>query len=1097
MAGGGNVHQLLGALLSTDNDVRQKAEESYEALPIEQKVNILLGAISNHAEVPEDGRQLSAVMLRRLFSSEFEEFFGKLPEDQKAGLKAQIILSVQNEPNKNVRRKCADLAAEVARNLTDEEGNNKWPEFLKFLFDCASSPNPEVKEVSLHMFASVPGVFGNQEQQYYDVIKNMLASSLVDPNYEVRFGAVKAAANYLLLHEKDVGLQKHLGDLLGPLMTVTVQSVEKQDDDACLKSIIDIAEAMPKYLRPQLVQIFELCLKMVSNTDLLEAWRHLALEVVVTTSETAPAMVRKVVGGSVAPLVQACLQMMTDLEDEDDWAVSDEPQEEDNDSNSVVAESALDRLACGLGGKTVFPHIMQMAPVMLQNSDWKYRHAALMAISASGEGCHKQMEPFLDQVMDSVLNYINDPHPRVRYACCNAIGQMSTDFAPVFEKKFHARVVPGLLHLMSDSANPRVQAHSGAALVNFSEDCPKNILLPYLPDIMTRLEEVLKAKFNELVEKGNKLVLEQIVTTIASVADTAEEKFTEHYDKFMPCLKYMIGNANTQELRLLRGKTIECVSLIGLAVGGEKFTADASEVMELLLASQVKGEELPEDDPQMSYMISAWARICKILGAGFAPYLPLVMGPVMKTASMKPEVALLDNEELTGVEDDTEDWQFVQLGEQQNFGIKTAGLEDKATACQMLVCYARELKEHFADYTEEVVKLMVPMLKFYFHDGVRTAAAESMPFLLECARIKGPQYLQEMWAFILPELLKAVEAEPENDVLAELLASLAKCVELLGTGCLGEPGMEETVKILEKTMENHFKRQEERAGKRQGGEEDYDEGVEEQLEDEDDEDVYILSKVGDVVHSVFSQYREAFLPQFERLLPHFSKLLEQGRPWSDLQWGLCIFDDLIEYTGPVSQKYEQLYLNRLLSCVSSPQPEVRQAAAYGCGVLGQCGGPGLAPAAAQAVPLLVEVIQQPDSRQPENINPTENAISAVTKILQFNGSQVNMDQILPLWFGWLPVTEDVDEAPFVYGFLANLVEANNPHILGANNANLPRVIAVIAEALAVDVLPPDSEARGRIVGIVKQVQQNAPVFEACVAGLNEPQKRAIQEVLST
>ena len=66
------------------------------------------------------------------------------------------------------------------------------------------------------------------------------------------------------------------------------------------------------------------------------------------------------------------------------------------------------------------------------------------------------------------------------------------------------------------------------------------------------------------------------------------------------------------------------------------------------------------------------------------------------------------------------------------------------------------------------------------------------------------------------------------------------------------------------------------------------------------------------------------------------------------------------------------------------------------------------------------------------MNPTENAISAVTKILQFNGSQVNMDQILPMWFvvitiiisrsynstifrfSWLPVTEDVDEAPFVY-----------------------------------------------------------------------------------
>ena len=54
---------------------------------------------------------------------------------------------------------------------------------------------------------------------------------------------------------------------------------------------------------------------------------------------------------------------------------------------------------------------------------------------------------------------------------------------------------------------------------------------------------------------------------------------------------------------------------------------------------------------------------------------------------------------------------------QQSFGIRTAGLEEKATACQMLVCYARELKDGFGAYVEDVVKLMVAHLKFYFHDG--------------------------------------------------------------------------------------------------------------------------------------------------------------------------------------------------------------------------------------------------------------------------------------------------------------------------------------------------------------------------------------------
>lgn len=45
---------------------------------------------------------------------------------------------------------------------------------------------------------------------------------------------------------------------------------------------------------------------------------------------------------------------------------------------------------------------------------------------------------------------------------------------------------------------------------------------------------------------------------------------------------------------------------------------------------------------QISYMISAWARMCKIFGTEFTQYLPLVMPSVMKAASIKPEVAVID-----------------------------------------------------------------------------------------------------------------------------------------------------------------------------------------------------------------------------------------------------------------------------------------------------------------------------------------------------------------------------------------------------------------------------------------------------------------------
>lgn len=41
--------------------------------------------------------------------------------------------------------------------------------------------------------------------------------------------------------------------------------------------------------------------------------------------------------------------------------------------------------------------------------DWRYRHAALMAISACAEGCHQQMEGMLNNILDAVLPFLKDP----------------------------------------------------------------------------------------------------------------------------------------------------------------------------------------------------------------------------------------------------------------------------------------------------------------------------------------------------------------------------------------------------------------------------------------------------------------------------------------------------------------------------------------------------------------------------------------------------------------------------------------------------------------------------------------------------------------
>lgn len=42
---------------------------------------------------------------------------------------------------------------------------------------------------------------------------------------------------------------------------------------------------------------------------------------------------------------------------------------------------------------------------------------------------------------------------------------------------------------------------------------------------------------------------------------------------------------------------------------------------------------------------------------------------------------------------------------------------------------------------------------------------------------------------------------------------------------------------------------------------------------QDDSDVYILTKVSDILHSIFSSYKEKVLPWFERLLPLIVNLI--------------------------------------------------------------------------------------------------------------------------------------------------------------------------------------------------------------------------------
>ncbi|XP_075493570.1 uncharacterized protein LOC142531354 [Primulina tabacum] len=116
---------------------------------------------------------------------------------------------------------------------------------------------------------------------------------------------------------------------------------------------------------------------------------------------------------------------------------------------------------------------------------------------------------------------------------------------------------------MDDFQNPRVQAHAASAVLNFSENCTPKILTPYLDGIVHKLLLLLQNS-KQMVQEGS-------LTALASVADSSQEHFQKYYDAVMPYLKAILVNATEKSNRMLRAKTMECISLVGMAVGKEIF----------------------------------------------------------------------------------------------------------------------------------------------------------------------------------------------------------------------------------------------------------------------------------------------------------------------------------------------------------------------------------------------------------------------------------------------------------------------------------------------------------------------------------------------
>lgn len=1056
--------QIIANILSPDNNIRNQAEQLYNNS--KSNPDFCVGSLvqllrsSQHIHV----RGLACVLLRKVITKTDDSLFPHLSPQTQQLVKSELLQALGQETVSHLRSKLVYTVSGFVSGLIED---NEYPEFLPTIFTWAVDQNALLRSSAMGIFTQLATYLLDKGlEPYLQQMFELIRTCLQDTDGTVQLDAFEALCSVVTVIEKPKtpAFSSCIPFLLS-VLAAQLNANNFQTASNCIEALIEVAVSQSSFFRQYAAGVVTAMYQIAGSPQIEDGARHLAIEFMISLSESAPSVVRRI-PNFVENLLPLCMNLMLDIEhDENEW--SNTYDDNDNDlSNYDVGLESLDRLALsGVAPDQVATVAFKFIPDFINNqNDWRYRHTGLMAISQTAEGCNEQYSKYLEQIVLMNVKLFQDPHPRVRYAAIHCAAQLSTDFAGVIQSKYHHLIVPALLQGMADPI-PRVQSHAATAVVNFVEDCESKYVQTYLDSILSKLLDLLKT--------GRRFVQEQSLSAISAVADCAEDLFINYYDYIMPFLKEILWNATGKQERVLRARAIECVSLIGVAVGKEKFGNDARQIMEVLINTQQ--QTLESDDPVVQHLNQAYTRIAKCMGEDFVPYLDFAIPTLLKSAAIEPDVTISDVDNA-GDAVDEEGVESVTLSIKgvgdKVISIRTSTLEEKHLACSCLYSYVVVLKDAMLPYIKDITDIMVPLLKFPYLEDIRDVSATIMPKLIKAVKIavqKGktqPQTLKGLLDYIILHILPALKVEPEVKTAVTLTEALNDCVAEVGENSMSKEQVVDSCEVLKIALLHSMSRKQSILT-----EQDLEEDDEEQmrLDDESEAEEQFMTIISEFVGSMMKTQKQfIWEPFIDQLWDTYRVMLQDYSP-DEQRIALCVVCDFVEQGETLITRDFEYIMQAFMQFASSDNPEVRQAAVYGLGACAKSGDAQFVPHADNVVSILKASIEREDAQFQECAAATCNALSALFKCITIRQANIShVESYLSFWFKSLPVGGDMIEARLVHDQLVNLVQQGNAVVFG-DITHLLRIFARILDTEAVT-----AETQITIVALVKQMQQQQP-----------------------
>lgn len=1028
-------------------------------------------------------------MIRRAVMKHEDTLWVRLTPETKERTKQGLLYALQNETAPLMRAKLNDTVADLATHIA---GAGEWPELLDQLLSLSQSEIEMHRESGLLIFGQILNSLNELLADHTSQISDILLHGMSDGNLAVRIAGLRATAGFIGVArkvDKKLELSPLVPSMIGVLETA-VTSKQGTFISACLEVFIDWS-IDPLFFYSHFSSLLNVMFAIANNGE-QQGHLLMAIEFLVALASHQPRIMNQV-QGYVLTMVQTFLNglMMLDEYSIEEWNNTlDEDFEEVSTADQL--DDPFDHFALALKGK-IIPHIIPLLVQMINNAqDWRARHAGLMAVSLIAEGCQRRLREILPDVVALIMPRVHDEHPRVRWSALNALGQLANDFRPVFQNDYHEAVMPLFCEMLADQQNPKVQANAAAAITSYSELAPVETIVPYLDSVLSNLHVLLGSP--------NALVMEKCVTCTGAMALIAREHFLPYYDHFIPVFKDILAHTEEEKFYDLRSKTMDTYSLIGAAVGKEKFLPDAKEFMQAWNSTRL-GEYGANELRETS--IFAAGRICAVLGADFVPYLPFVLPSLIETAAMSEDVYLDAGEDVGNGDTEREGWQYTLIGPNK-YGIHVYALDEKNAAVRMLYSIVENLVEGAIEYIPQISDVIAPLTVFPYHRGLRAASCSTLPVLLNsvrahCMNTGDMTMFTEYFDAYMKYVMTAAQDEEFNDALPIMIDSVTELIEMIPPNTIPSDYIKQILGLHQSLLTDMRKDLEDRAARTDAG--DFTPEDEEDWEELDGHITSICTELSDLYGVSVRHHGQVVIPLWEEYVQFASTLLpEEGNNWMMRQTGLCFFDDSVEHLKDPVLPYLLNILPYMIAYAQDLQPAVRQAACYGLGTCAQHGGAEMQAWLNECLTALLAVIEAPDSRNEEEFQaPTENAICAVGKFILYQQiPNEQLAELIPQWLGWLPLFVDRLEGHICHGILMTLLEANNEHLWGPDHSNFPKILDILSWCTTSEgLLYITPEVYERMKAAIVNMQATAPeLFNEVGATLSETQQECLNRILS-